>query len=105
VKIKVPGAAGNAQKLLGPGSNIGAKIQKQMAHRGWNREAVDKLISSPHSTKAVRDTRHLPGGGQLDDPATAYINRQGDYVIRNNRTGDIVQVSDRHDLDWAAPWD
>lgn len=98
-------AAGGAPKLLGPGTNIGAKIEKQMAGRGWNRAAVDKLISSPHSTRAVRDTRHLPGGGQLDDPATAYVNRQGHYVIRNERTGDIVQMSNRHDLDWVAPWD
>ena len=91
--------------MLGPGTNIGAKIQKQMATRGWTRATLDKLISNPHGTRAVRDTRHLPGGERVDDPATAYINRNGDYVIRNDRTGDVVQVSNRHDLNWAAPWD
>ncbi|MCP4037283.1 MAG: hypothetical protein GY733_10130, partial [bacterium] len=98
-------AAKGGTKPLGPGTRIGAKIEKQMAGRGWNRSAIDKLIGNPTKKRAVRDTRHLPGGGQLDDPATAYINRQGHYVIRNDRTGDIVQVSDRHNLDWSAPWD
>ncbi|MFN0061925.1 MAG: colicin E5-related ribonuclease, partial [Myxococcaceae bacterium] len=100
---KVAGKAG--PKLLGPGTNIGAKIEKQMAPRGWNRAAIDKVIATPHQTRTVRDIRHLPGGGQLDAPATAYINRQGHYVIRNDQTGDIVQLSNRHDLDWGAPWD
>jgi RHS repeat-associated protein len=99
------GAAAGGPKLLGPGTSIGSKIEKQMAKRGWNREAVDKLIANPHSTRAVRDTRHSPSGVKVNDPATAYINRQGHYVIRNNRTGDVVQVSNRHDLDWVSPWD
>jgi hypothetical protein len=30
---------------------------------------------------------------------------EGGYVVRNDRTGDIVQVSDRTDLGWRAPWD
>jgi filamentous hemagglutinin len=75
-----------------------------MAKRGWNREAIDKLIQNPASARSVRDTRHLPGRGRMDDPATAYINRQGPYGVRNERTGAIVQVSDRFDLDWVSPW-
>jgi hypothetical protein len=97
-------SAMSGPKLLGPGTNIGAKIEAQMAQRGWNREAIDKLIQKPTSTGSVRDTRHLPGGSQMDDPATAYVDRQGHYVIRNERIGDIVQVSDRFDLDWGPPW-
>lgn len=30
--------------------------------------------------------------------------RQAGYVVRNDRTGDIVQVSDRTDSAWRAPW-
>ncbi|MFL5961693.1 MAG: colicin E5-related ribonuclease [Gaiellaceae bacterium] len=52
-----------------------------------------------------RDTRYLPGGGRMDDPATVYYSRRGGYVVRNNRTGDIVQVSKRTDPGWTAPWD
>jgi RHS repeat-associated protein len=43
--------------------------------------------------------------GRMNDPATAYYSREGGYVVRNDRTGDIVQVSDRNDPDWVAPWD
>jgi filamentous hemagglutinin len=41
----------------------------------------------------------------MNDPATAYYGRRGGYVVRNNRTGDIVQVSNRTDPGWGAPWD
>lgn len=41
----------------------------------------------------------------MDDPATAYYSGRGGYVVRNNRTGDIVQVSNRTDPGWKAPWD
>ena len=101
----IPNGVKRGPKLLGPGTSIGAKIEKQMAARGWNRTTIERLIRNPHRTKAVRDLRNLPGGGKMDDPAMAYINRQPHYVIRNDRTGDIVQVSNRHDLNWVAPWD
>ncbi len=52
-----------------------------------------------------RDTRHLPGGGLMDDPATGYISKRGGYVVRNELTGDIVQVSNRYNSGWMAPWD
>lgn len=41
----------------------------------------------------------------MNDPATAYYGKDGGYVVRNDRTGDIVQVSDRTDAGWVAPWD
>ena len=39
----------------------------------------------------------------MDDPATAYYSRRGGYVVRNDRTGDIVQISDRTDPNWIGP--
>lgn len=36
-----------------------------------------------------------------DDPATAYFRGDGSYVIRNDRTNEIVQLSDRNDPDWT----
>jgi hypothetical protein len=76
-----------------------------MVKRGWSRGAVDNAISNPSRIVTTRDTRHLPGGGRMDDPATAYYGKDGGYVVRNDRTGDIVQVSDRTDTNWRAPWD
>jgi filamentous hemagglutinin len=39
----------------------------------------------------------------MDDPATAYINADGSYVIKNDRSGDIVQISNRKGR-WKSPF-
>ncbi|WP_408981024.1 colicin E5-related ribonuclease [Pseudomonas sp. B21-017] len=31
--------------------------------------------------------------------------KDGSYVVRNDRTGAIVQVSNKKDPNWVAPWD
>jgi filamentous hemagglutinin len=70
-----------------------------------NQKFLDETISKPHRTVTTRDTRHNPETGlRNNDPATAYINSDGSYVVRNDRTGDIVQVSDRTDPNWKSPF-
>lgn len=99
-------AAAKAEpKLLGPGTQFGAKIEGQLAGRGWTKDLVQSTIDKPARTVPWTDTRHLPGGGRMNDPATVYYGQRGGYVVRNNRTGDIIQVSDRTDPGWIAPWD
>lgn len=98
-------AAKEAPKLLGPGTQFGAKIEGQLAKRGWTKDLVQSTIDNPSRTVPWQDTRHLPGGGTMSEPATAYYSQRGGYVVRNNRTGDIVQVSNRTDPGWKAPWD
>ncbi len=56
-------------------------------------------------TVATRDVRHIPGGTRLDEPATAYYHPDGGYVVINDRTGAVVQVSNRNKRLWRAPWD
>lgn len=36
-------------------------------------------------------------GSRLNDPATGYIVKDGYYVVRNDRAGAIVQVSNKND--------
>ena len=98
-------AAEEVPAMLGPGTSFGSKIEGQLAGRGWTKRLVESTIENPERTVATRDTRWLPGGGRMDDPATAFYSRRGGYVVRNNRTGDIVQVSNRTDPGWRAPWD
>ena len=86
-------------------TTFGTKIEGQLAGRGWSRSAVDDAIRNPTRTVATRDTRHLPGGARNNDSATAYYSRDGGYVVRNDRTGDVVQISNRNDPNWRAPWD
>jgi filamentous hemagglutinin len=61
-------------------------------------------LNHPVRVVLVRDTRYEHGGKQVDDPATAYIRSDGTYVVRNDQTGDIVQISDCHDPDWQMPF-
>ena len=101
--VVATGVAANAGARLE--IQVGTKIEGQMAKRGWTQESVEELISNPSRTVVTRDTRYLPNGaGRNDAPATAYINRSGGYVVRNDETGDIVQVSNLNDPNWKSPW-
>jgi filamentous hemagglutinin len=86
-------------------TRFGGKIKKQLEKRGWSREDVQSTIDKPDHTIPTRDTRYLGSGDRLDDPATAYIDKDGNYVVRNDRTGDIVQLSNRNDPNWKSPFD
>lgn len=81
------------------------KMPKQMEQRGWTKSSVGETINKPNKTYKTRDVRHKPdGSGRMDDPATGYVNSDGSYVVRNDRTGDIVQISDRKNPnDWFYP--
>ena len=82
------------------------KIGKQMGKRGWTEEAIQETLDNPVRTVKTRDTRWLPGAdGPLDDPATAYYASDGSYVVRNDKTGVITQISNKNDTNWIAPWD
>ncbi len=88
----------------GGDTKFGEKIQGQLDQRGWSRESVEDTIANADHTVETRDTRHNPDGTQNNDPATAFINADGSYVVRNDRTGDIVQISDRNDPAWKSPF-
>ncbi|MDX2185176.1 MAG: colicin E5-related ribonuclease [Gemmatimonadaceae bacterium] len=85
--------------------SVGAKVGRQMGTRGWTQESVAETIARPSRTAATRDTRFLSDGSRMDDPATAYINADKSYVVRNDRTKDIVQVSNRNDPNWRSPFE
>ena len=81
------------------------KVEKQMPKRGWDRESIFDAINNPEKTTKCRDTRWMRNSQeQLNDPATAYYHKNGGYVVRNDKTGDIVQVSNRKDVNWREPW-
>jgi hypothetical protein len=76
-----------------------------LAERGWTRELIDETYARPARAVATRDTRLLRNGARRDDPATAYYSWHGGYFVRNDLTGEVVEVSDRNDPGWRAPWD
>ncbi|MBB4187353.1 RHS repeat-associated protein [Sinorhizobium terangae] len=100
-----PGGGAGAGGKARVANQIAPKIERQMGPRGWDRAAIDDTIAHPERTVITRDTRHNPQtGNRNDDPATAYVNADGSYVVRNDRTGDVVQISDRTDPNWKSPF-
>jgi len=81
-----------------------SKISKQMNKRGWNEVKVNDTINNPTKTVRTTDTRWNSDGTRRSDSATAYIDKDGSYVVRNDKDGTIIQVSDRNDPDWKSPF-
>ncbi len=112
VKNLITSAATKIDNLLGMTSkgadNIhftyGTKIQDQITKRGWDGSSVQETLNNPFKTIDTKDVRHLSDGSRMDDPATAFMNEDGSYVVRNNNSGDIVQVSNKNDPDWKSPF-
>lgn len=96
VEVPVP-ESGVEEKSSIP-INIDGKIGQQLEPRGWTTTTVAETVNNPARTGVTTDDRNDPGVIK-GEPATAYGNADGSYVVRNDRTGDIVQVSDR-----TRPW-
>jgi filamentous hemagglutinin len=79
------------------GTIIGQKIKRQIGNRGWDEASILDTVANPNQTVRCRDNRHFPDGNMLDDPATAFIRSDYSYVARNDRTGEIVHISNRTD--------
>ena len=73
---------------------LSPKIEKQMRKRGWTKEDIQKTVDNPHQTARAIDRT------SGDEPATAYFDENGNYVVVNDHTGNVVQVSDKIDPDW-----
>jgi hypothetical protein len=76
------------------------KITKAMGPRGWTEESVADTVKNPAQTHSVWD--FTTGDKQ---PATAYVQHGGGYVVVNDATGEIVQVSDLGSSSWKPVWD
>lgn len=84
-----------------------SKIEKQMGKRGWTNSDIQDALDNYVKKVKTYDTRFKPDGSGMknNEPATAYYSKDGGYVVRNDSTGDIVQVSDRNDPEWKDPFD
>ena len=74
--------------------NITTKIAKQIKNTGWTKNTINKTINEPFTKRTA--TNKSNGNG-----ATAYFNKDGSYVVRDNIKGDIIQVSNRNDPHWS----
>ena len=67
--------------------------EKQYTQRGWTEESIKNTIQNSYTTReAVNRT--------TGNKSTVYYNEDGSYVIKDDITGKIVQISDRNDTNW-----
>lgn len=82
---------------------IDGKIKDQIRGRGWTEQDIKDAVAKGASGKSVdkRSPKKTPPDylGR-NDPATVY-GEPGEYVVVNDRTGEVVQVSDKKDPNWA----
>jgi hypothetical protein len=69
------------------------KIARQMSPRGWTGQSIDEVLNHPHATRQA--TNRATG-----NRATAFFREDGSYVVRDDVTEEIVQISNRNDPNW-----
>ena len=75
------------------GIELTPKIVKQMGSRGWTNELINNTVKNSYTTRAA--TNKATGNA-----ATAFFTKEGAYVVRDNVTKQIIQVSNRLDPKW-----
>ena len=73
--------------------NIGDKVGGQLGDRGWTEEEVGEITAGEPSGTSTDNTN-----GE-SEPASVYGDPSG-HVIVNDKTGEVIQVSDKTDPDW-----
>ncbi|MBA5806429.1 hypothetical protein F9883_00825 [Morganella morganii] len=78
------------------------KIKDQMNGRGWTEQDVKDTVAKGPKGKSFdkRSPKKTPPDHLgRNDTATIY-GKQGEYIVVNDRTGEVVQVSDKTDPQW-----
>ncbi|WPV64848.1 colicin E5-related ribonuclease [Chitinophaga sp. LS1] len=89
-ELKAFAESGRATSVYGI---IDKKIADQMLYRKWTGELIDETILHPYTTRV--STNKATGV-----ESTVFYQENGSYVIRENNTNKIIQISDRTVPDW-----
>ncbi len=71
-----------------------------MGPRGWSHELMQDAVANPAARHPVCD---FTAG--TTRAATPYARSDGSYVVVNDWTGAVVQVSDINNAGWKPAWD
>jgi hypothetical protein len=91
--VAVSNAGGKTSNAAKTGTQLTPKIVKQMGGRGWTNELVNSTVKNPYTTRVA--TNKATGNA-----ATAFFTKEGAYVVQDNVTGQIIQISNRLDPKW-----
>ncbi|ATQ75245.1 hypothetical protein CR152_12490 [Massilia violaceinigra] len=83
---------------------IDDKILEQLEARGWTEQEVLDLIDTKPVGRSSdnRTPRKTGDGGGRRDTATVYGSRDGGHIVVNDRTGEVVHISDKNDPYWKS---
>lgn len=93
----------NKAKGKQPELKFDEKIKAQMGARGWSEKDVRDVVAKGAKGKSVdqrRPNKTPPDYLGRNDTATVYGETRK-YVVVNDRTGEVTQVSDRNDAGWV----
>ena len=81
---------------------IDPKIRGQMKDRGWTDQDIEDLVAKGPTGTSMdnRSGAKTSDGVKRNDTATVY-GSPGNYVVINDRTNEVVQVSDKIDQEWT----
>jgi RHS repeat-associated protein len=74
-------------------SYITPKISQQMFRRGWTSNLIHEVVNNPFTTRVARNRA-------TENLATAFFTKEGFYVVKDNLTNEIIQISNRLDPNW-----
>lgn len=80
--------------IYGSVTKSAEKLARQMRNRGWTKESVGELVDDAFTTR--KSTNKARG----NNPATVYYDEKGNYVVVDDVTNEVVQISDRFDPEW-----
>ena len=73
--------------IFGSKTKSESKLNRQIKARGWTTQNIRNTVNTPYTTR--RSTNRSTG-----HPATVYYTKEGAYVVVDNITNEVVQVSD-----------
>lgn len=85
-----------------PDLKIEEKVKRQMPDRDWTEQDLMDTVAKGGKGKTVdqRKPKNTDDGLGRNDPATVY-GEPGKYVVVNDRTGEVTQISDKTDVNWV----
>lgn len=82
-------------KALSKTFKITAKISKQMVKRGWTKQLIQETIKKNIAREAINKATGNAATAIFTGPGAT-----GAYVVIDNVTKEIIQISDRFDPNW-----
>ena len=74
----------------------------QVVNRGWSLDSIRSVVSDPAFTRSTTDNPSIYNWAN-GNPVTYYYRSDGQYVVIDNITGQVVQVSNTFDPHWIDP--